>query len=201
MTIPNVVLTKRYAAAVAYAAIIHAGDVRKGTEISYLCHLLGVSSLVIEAGGDEDQAIAGLLHDAVEDAGGMARADDIRARFGDRVTEIVIACSDSTDEEWKRVTPYGERKRLYLDRIKTEPMDYLLVTMADKVHNARAIVTDLHVHGAEVIGKFNGDANQVLDYYQECLAIAKERNVSPALLVPLELAVNEMTSMMAAPAV
>jgi (p)ppGpp synthase/HD superfamily hydrolase len=201
MTTSNVVLTKRYAAAVAYASIIHAGDVRKGTEISYLCHLLGVSSLVIEAGGDEDQAIAGLLHDAVEDTGGMARADDIRARFGDRVTEIVIACSDSTDEEWKRVTPYGDRKRLYLDRIKTEPMDYLLVTMADKVHNARAIVTDLHVHGAEVIGKFNGDANQVLDYYQECLAIAKERNVSPALLVPLELAVNEMTSMMAAPAV
>ena len=197
MTIPNVVLTKRYAAAVAYASIIHAGDVRKGTEISYLCHLLGVSSLVIEAGGDEDQAIAGLLHDAVEDTGGMARAADIRARFGDRVTEIVIACSDSTDEEWKRVTPYGERKRLYLDRIKTEPMDYLLVTMADKVHNARAIVTDLHVHGAEVIGKFNGDANQVLDYYQGCLAIAKERDVSPALLVPLELAVNEMTSMMA----
>ena len=197
MTIPNVVLTKRYAAAVAYASIIHATDVRKGTEISYLCHLLGVSSLVIEAGGDEDQAIAGLLHDAVEDTGGMARADDIRARFGDRVTEIVIACSDSTDEEWKRVTPYSKRKRLYLDRIKTEPMDYLLVTMADKVHNARAIVTDLHVHGAEVIDKFNGDANQVLDYYQECLAIAKERNVNPALVVPLELAVNEMTSMMA----
>ena len=201
MPIPNAVLTKRYAAAVAYASIIHAGDVRKGTEISYLCHLLGVSSLVIEAGGDEDQAIAGLLHDAVEDTGGMARADDIRARFGDRVTEIVIACSDSTDEEWKRDTPYSKRKRIYLDRIKTEPMDYLLVTMADKVHNARAIVTDLHVHGAEVIGKFNGDANQVLDYYQECLAIAKERNVTPALLVPLELAVNEMTSMMAAPAV
>ena len=197
MTIPNVVLTKRYAAAVAYASIIHACDVRKGTEISYLCHLLGVSSLVIEAGGDEDQAIAGLLHDAVEDTGGMARADDIRARFGDRVTEIVIACSDSTDEEWKRDTPYSKRKRIYLDRIKTEPMDYLLVTMADKVHNARAIVTDLHVHGAEVIGKFNGDANQVLDYYQECLAIAKERDVTPALRVPLELAVNEMASMMA----
>ena len=71
------------------------------------------------------------------------------------------------------------------------------MTMADKVHNARAIVTDLHVHGAKVIGKFNGDANQVLDYYQECLAIAKERNVTPALRVPLELAVDEMTSMMA----
>ena len=201
MTTSNVVLTKRYAAAVAYASIIHAGDVRKGTEISYLCHLLGVSSLVIEAGGDEDQAIAGLLHDAVEDTGGMARADDIRARFGDRVTEIVIACSDSTDEEWKRDTPYSKRKRIYLDRIKTEPMDYLLVTMADKVHNARAIVTDLHVHGTEVIGKFNGEANQVLDYYQECLAIAKERNVTPALRVPLELAVKQMTSMMAAPTV
>jgi len=75
------------------------------------------------------------------------------------------------------------------------------VTMADKVHNARAIVTDLHVHGAEVIGKFNGEANQVLDYYQECLAIAKEREVSPALLVPLELAVNQMASMMDVPTV
>lgn len=190
---PHVILTHRYAQAVEYASIIHATDVRKGTNISYLSHLLAVSSLVIEAGGDEDQAIAALLHDAVEDAGGLPRAADIRVRFGDRVIEIVLACSDSTDEETKRTTPWKERKQIYLDRIADEPLDYLLVTMADKVHNSRAIVTDLHAYGVDVLNKFNAPAQDVLWYYEECLKIARDRELQPAILLPLELTFSEIS--------
>jgi hypothetical protein len=95
MNVHQEVLTARYAHAVEYAGVIHATQTRNGTNIAYISHLLGVSSLVLEAGGNEDEAIAGLLHDAVEDCGGLPRLADVRARFGDRVADIVLACSDS----------------------------------------------------------------------------------------------------------
>lgn len=186
---PHVILADRYAQAVLYASTIHGTHVRKGTNISYLSHLLGVSSLVIEAGGDEDQAIAGLLHDAVEDAGGLAQAEVIRKRFGNRVTEIVLACSDSTDEEWKEKTDWKTRKQLYLDRIAEEPLDYLLVTIADKVHNSRAIVTDLQRSGKAGLDKFNAP-DLVLWYYEECLALAINRGLTDVLTIPLKTAVD-----------
>lgn len=103
------ILTPRYVDAVGYATAIHATQVRKGTSVPYIAHLLAVSSLVLEAGGDEDEAIAGLLHDSVEDCGGLARAADVRARFGDRVADIVLGCSDSTDERWKSSVGYWTR--------------------------------------------------------------------------------------------
>ncbi|MDD2858987.1 MAG: HD domain-containing protein [Candidatus Nanopelagicales bacterium] len=189
-----VVLTDRYAQAVQYASTIHADHTRKGTGIAYMSHWLGVSSLVIEAGGNEDQAIAGLLHDAVEDAGGLPRAADIAERFGKTVVEIVLACSDSTDEQVKAVQDWKERKQAYLDRIEDEPMEALVVTIADKVHNARAVVTDLQQHGPEVLGKFNGSPHDILWYYHACLNIAKDREVTPTLVLPLETAVSEISS-------
>jgi (p)ppGpp synthase/HD superfamily hydrolase len=180
--IPHVVLTDRYAQAVAYASFIHATDTRKGTNISYMSHLLGVSSLVIEAGGDEDEAITGLLHDAVEDAGGLPRLEDTRARFGDRVADIVLACSDSTDEE---------RKQAYLDHLEaTADERAVLVSIADKTHNARAIVTDLERSGYAVMQKFNGTPAEVLRYYNECLRIGISKNVPDTLTIPLGLAVE-----------
>ena len=188
---PHVVLTDRYAQAVLYASTIHGTHVRKGTNISYLSHLLGVSSLVIEAGGDEDQAIAGLLHDAVEDAGGLAQAKVIRKRFGKRVTKIVLACSDSTDEEWKEKTNWKTRQQLYLDRIAEEPLDYLLVTIADKVHNSRAIVTDLQRSGKAGLDKFNAP-DLVLWYYKECFRIALDRGVTDVLTNPLRLSIDRL---------
>jgi (p)ppGpp synthase/HD superfamily hydrolase len=157
-----------------------------------MSHLLGVSSLVIEAGGDEDLAIAALLHDAVEDAGGLPRLADVRARFGDRVADIVLACSDSTDEEWKRSVSYEERKQKYLDHLADAPDDVVLVSTADKLHNARAIVTDLKRYGADVLSKFNGTPDQVLWYYEQCYAIANTRKVTEALTIPLELALVEV---------
>lgn len=190
---PSTVLTDRYTAAVAYAAAVHAAQTRKGTRIPYITHLLGVSSLVLEAGGTEDEAIAGLLHDAVEDGGGLPRLEDIRARFGHRVAEIVLACSDSTDAEWKRTVGYWERKQAYLDHLEaTDDERAVLVSMADKVHNARAIVTDLLEHGAGVLDKFNGQPGEILTYYVECLRIAEGKNVPASLLWPLYAAVAEI---------
>lgn len=189
---PTVVLTDRYTAAVAYASALHSTDVRKGTEVTYLCHLLGVSALVLEAGGSEDQAIAGLLHDAVEDAGGLPRLTDIRARFGDLVADIVLACSDSTDRAWKESVDYWVRKQAYLDHLEDPATDLraVLVSIADKVHNARATVTDLQRSGVEVLDKFNApDRSLIVRYYDELLRIARVRGVTDVLTIPLGLAV------------
>ena len=191
---PHTFLTERYAQAVVYASILHGAQVRKGTQIAYMSHLLGVSSLVIEAGGDEDLAIAGLLHDAVEDAGGLPRLADVRTRFGDRVADIVLACSDSTDEKWKQTDTYEERKQKYLDHLAEAPDDVVLVSTADKLHNARAIVTDLKRSGADVLSKFNGTPEEVLWHYRECLKIAVDREVSDTLTLPLEAAVDVIRS-------
>lgn len=189
---PEVVLTDRYTSAVAYASALHGTDVRKGTQVTYLCHLLGVSALVLEAGGTEDEAIAGLLHDAVEDAGGLPRLADVRARFGDTVADIVLACSDSTDQEWKASVDYWVRKQRYLDHLEDPGTDprAVLVSIADKVHNARATVTDLKRSGATILDKFNApDRALILRYYSELLRIGTAKGVPDTLTIPLDLAV------------
>lgn len=191
-----VILTPRYTEAVTYAAALHGTSTRKGTNVTYLCHLFSVSALILEAGGSEDQAIAGLLHDAVEDAGGIPRARDIAHRFGRTVADIVLACSDSTDEEWKKQVDYCQRKRAYLDHLEHEASDdAVLVSIADKVHNARATVTDLRREGADVLDKFNGPSRSaVVWYYTELLRIARARHVTDALVIPLTIAVEEIQS-------
>lgn len=190
MTAEPTRLTSRYVEAVAYATAIHATQARKGTRVPYVAHLLGVSGLVLEAGGSEDEAIAGLLHDAVEDCGGLPRLADIRARFGDRVADIVLGCSDSTDDEWKRRVDYETRKQSYVEHLATDTDDGVLrVSLADKVHNARAIATDLQRDGIETLGRFNGSAEQILRYYRSCLQIGVDRVASDRLLWPLRSAV------------
>jgi (p)ppGpp synthase/HD superfamily hydrolase len=140
------VLTERFLAAVALAEQVHGHERRKGTEIPYIAHLLVVTGLVIEDGGDEDQAIAAMLHDAVEDGGGRAMLERIAHSFGARVAEIVEGCSDSVDlnpeETWI------ERKRRYLMHLPEVSDDAILrVALADKVHNARSIVRDYREEG------------------------------------------------------
>lgn len=190
----STVLTDRYSEAVAYASRIHADQVRKGTNTTYLCHLLGVSAMVLEAGGNEDEAIAGLLHDAVEDAGGLAQAELIRKQFGDTVAEIVLACSDSVDPEEKATMSYWERKQRYLHKLEAYETEAqhraLFVSIADKVHNARAIVTDLERTGPSVLTKFNGTPQQICLYYQELLRIARDKGIPDTLTIPLGLAVG-----------
>ena len=188
-------LTQRYAEAVAYASIAHATQTRKATDLPYICHLLGVSSLVLEAGGDEDLAIAGLLHDVAEDQGGEPRLNDVRNRFGDRVADIVEACSDSLSEDPTKKAPYEQRKRDHIEHLRHASDDVLLVTAADKLHNARAIHADLLVHGPNMLGRFNGTAEQILWYYNGILAVLEEQQVSPHLTKSLRHTVDEMAGL------
>jgi len=132
----------RLAAALDHAAEAHGSQARKGTEIPYLGHLMGVASLVIDHGGDEDQAIAGLLHDVLEDCGAEHEAS-IRRAFGDRVADMVLACTDGTPDEAGAKAPWTERKRLYLRHLESAADETLLVSACDKLHNARAIAADV----------------------------------------------------------
>ena len=189
-------LTERYADAVAYAATAHAAQHRKGTEIPYFAHLLAVSGSVLEAGGDEDQAIAGLLHDVVEDQGGLPRAEDVRARFGVRVADIVLGCSDSTTEDRKDKLPYAERKAAHIAHLREASDDVLLVTAADKLHNARAIHTDLMIDGPDMLARFNGTAEQVVWYYDSILKVLENRRVAPALTTSLRHTIMEIKDLL-----
>jgi len=189
-------LTQRYAEAVAYASIAHATQTRKATDLPYICHLLGVSSLVLEAGGDEDLAIAGLLHDVAEDQGGEPRLNDVRNRFGDRVADIVEACSDSLSEDPTKKAPYEDRKRHHIEHLRHASDDVLLVTAAAKLHNARAIHADLLVHGPNMLGRFNGTAEQILWYYNGILAVLEEQQISPHLTKSLRHTVEEISGLL-----
>ena len=172
------VLTDRYTRAVDLARTLHI-ETRKGTTIPYLAHLLSVSALVLEHGGTEDQAIAALLHDSAEDHGGHDRIDQIRAEFGEAVANIVHACSDSFTESKADKQPWWPRKVAYLRQVASEPLDALLVSAADKLHNARSILGDYRALDDELWTRFNKDAGRVgsLWYYTTLVEILGERLV------------------------
>ena len=144
-------LTQRFIEALAYATEVHAGQSRKGTSVPYVSHVLAVCSLVLEDRGGEDEAIAALLHDAVEDGGGQPRLEDIRRRFGDRVAEIVWTCSD-TDETPK--PPWKDRKTRYIAHVRAAGPDARRVSCADKLHNARSILRDYRALGERLWDRF-----------------------------------------------
>jgi GTP pyrophosphokinase len=156
------ILSTRFDQAFLYAAILHAGQVRKATDIPYLSHLLAVTALVLENGGSEDEAIAALLHDAVEDAGGPPRLADIRLRFGSFVAEIVAGCTD-TDQTPK--PPWRQRKETYLAHLRQAGPAVQLVSLADKVHNARSLLADHQRLGRELWLRFSGGKAGTLWYY------------------------------------
>lgn len=181
-------LTERFAAAVDYARIAHAGQLRKGTSIPYIQHLLGVASLVLEHGGDEDQAIAGLLHDVLEDCG-EAHAATIGDRFGARVLAIVRGCTDGTAEGKAAVTDpdarrrdWVDRKQAYLAHLTHAADDVLLVSGCDKLHNARAIVGDLERLdvGRSVFDRFTGGRDGTLSYYRQLAELFARRGAAMA---------------------
>lgn len=155
-------LTERFVEAVRYANEAHGEQVRKGTQIAYISHLLAVASIVLDDGGDEDEAIAALLHDAAEDQGGRPRLEDIRQRFGEKVAHIVESCTDS----WKEPKdPWGDRKREYVAHAATLDAPALRVSAADKVHNAYAILRDLRTQGESVWDRFKASSDDILAYY------------------------------------
>ena len=170
-------LTDRFDDALAYASRIHRDQRRKGTEIPYVSHLLAVASLTLEHGGNEDQAIAALLHDAAKDQGGAERLADIEARFGPAVARIVHDCTDS----WVEPKPdWRPRKEAYLAALAHKAPASLLVSLADKTHNARAIVVDLRCHGTALWARFSGGQEGTI-WYHSTLADAFDRHLPGAL--------------------
>lgn len=158
-----VALSERFNDALVWVVRLHAGQVRKGTSVPYIAHLLAVTALTLEHGADEDEAIAALLHDAVEDQGGEATLAEIQARFGDRIARVVDECSDSRRQP---KPPWAERKRAYLEHLPGASDSARLISACDKLHNAQAILRDLRVEGDRLWGRFNPDRDQVLWYYQ-----------------------------------
>lgn len=155
-------LSTRYDDALRYAHDLHRAQTRKGTPIPYISHLMTVSALVIEHGGNEDQAIAALLHDAAEDQGGERTLADIRMRFGDAVAQIVGDCTDA----WEEPKPaWRPRKEAYLALLPHKPPQSLLVSLADKTHNAEAILFDYRALGDALWPRFNGGAGGTRWYY------------------------------------
>jgi (p)ppGpp synthase/HD superfamily hydrolase len=183
-------LTDRFGEALTLAERAHRAQTRKCTDIPYVAHLLAVAAIVLEYGGDEDQAIAALLHDVVEDQGGAEMAGKVRARFGDRVAEIVLACTD-TDTLPK--PPWRARKEAWVAAIETEREDALIVTMADKLHNATAIIEDHRQIGDAIWDRFNGGREGTLWYYR-ALSDALGRRRPGALADRLERTVTELES-------
>ncbi len=156
-------LSHRYDDALVFAAKAHRTQTRKASQIPYIAHLLSVSALVIEQGGSEDCAIAALLHDAVEDQGGLGMADRIEAAFGPIVRRIVMECSDREDD---CDTPWQVRKDRYIAHITDKSPEAILVTTADKLHNATAILNDLRQMGPAVFDRFTAGRDGTLWYYR-----------------------------------
>jgi (p)ppGpp synthase/HD superfamily hydrolase len=189
--LPTAVLGARFSEAVRWASMLHADQCRKGTQIAYVSHLLGVASLVLEDGGTEEDAIAAVLHDAVEDRG-VAEAE-IRARFGEQVAKVVAACSDGVDgprdeSDWK------ERKQRYLQHLEHDdlPDGTLRVAAADKLHNARSILTDLRDHGSDVWARFHAAADEQRWYYTELRRVLDARHPDSVVTRELSRVIGEL---------
>jgi (p)ppGpp synthase/HD superfamily hydrolase len=182
------VLTHRFAEAFTYAEGLHARQIRKGTKIPYISHLMSVAALVLEDLGDEDEAIAGLLHDAVEDQGGQATLQEIRQRFGDKVARIVWGCTDS---DLVPKPPWRERKERYLAHIREAEPAVRRVSSADKLHNARSILADYRVLGDELWGRFTAGKEDTLWYYRSLVEAFRDAG-GGRLVDELDLVVSEL---------
>ncbi len=178
----------RFEQALVYASRLHQVQRRKGGGAPYISHLLAVTSLVLEHGGDEDEAIAALLHDAIEDQGGAAACEQIQRRFGDRVAEIVEGCSDA---EGTPKPPWKERKQAFLARLAQAPPSVRLVAAADKLHNARSTLADYRRLGEAVWDSFRGGKQGTLWYYRALVDAFREAG-STALVDELDEAVGEL---------
>jgi len=191
------ILSQRFEDALVYAARLHAKQIRKGTTIPYASHLLSVTSIVLEHGGNEIEAIAALLHDAIEDQGGTETREEIRRRFGDAVVSIVDGC---TDAEVIPKPPWKERKEQYIARLSHASPSILLVSAADKLHNARAILGDYRALGENLWDRFNGGKEGTLWYYKSLVDAFKQAAAGTALgplIEELERVVGEIEKLSA----
>jgi (p)ppGpp synthase/HD superfamily hydrolase len=188
-------LGKRFDDALGYALRLHRKQARKGKNVPYAAHLLGAAGTVLDFGGNEAQAIAALLHDAAEDHGGRERLEEIRERFGRAVAAMVEDCTDTFEKkkpEWK------PRKQAYIASLPGKNRRSLLVSAADKLDNARAVVADLRKDGPSTLDRFNG-RDETVWYFQELVKTFNKLKVGP-IAAELEVAVKEMTALVERPA-
>jgi GTP pyrophosphokinase len=181
-------LGQRFDCALHYASVIHAGQFRKGTGIPYISHVLGVASIALEYGANEDEAIGALLHDAGEDAGGEGRVGDIRARFGDNVARIVEGCSDTFKIP---KPPWRERKEKYIAHLESADGSTILVSASDKLYNARAILRDVRRDGDTAFDRFTGKKAGTLWYY-DAITTAFRKHRESELIEELDRVVTEI---------
>jgi (p)ppGpp synthase/HD superfamily hydrolase len=182
------VLGPRFLRAFEFAAEKHKSQIRKASTIPYIAHLMGVASLVLEAGGDEDLVIAALLHDVVEDCGGAPMLKEVRRLFGTRVAKVVDGC---TDADTYPKPPWRERKEKYIRHLKTADADTKLVSAADKLNNVRSILSDYRAIGESVWSRFTGGREGTLWYYRTLRDVFL-RHKQNRVTRDLELAVNEL---------
>lgn len=187
-------LGDRFEEALVYAARLHARQTRKSRAVPYVSHLLAVASIVLEHGGDEDEAIAALLHDAAEDQGGEPTLAELRRRFGDRVAGIVLACSDSLAADPSRKEPWRERKLRYLAHLVHADSSARLISAADKLHNIRCLLADHRRLGDRVFDHFSGRREGTVWYYDAVLSSLLSHGESP-LLAELDRAVDELAAL------
>lgn len=176
-------ITERFSQALAVAIEAHDGQQRKGTNIPYISHPIGVASIALEYGANEDQAIAALLHDVLEDAEPQKRPyfeDVIKSQFGSRVFEIVLGCTDGVPDASGEKQGWEERKIAYLEHLRAASEDVILVSGSDKLHNARAILNDFENIGLEVFERFKAGQDGTVWYYQSLAKIFNDRNAPMA---------------------
>lgn len=184
-------LSTQFTKALVYATELHATQVRKGSGVPYIAHLLGVASLALEYGGTEEEAIAALLHDAIEDQGGAPIRVEIQRRFGDRVAAIVEGCTD-TDVTPK--PPWRERKEAYIAHISHASASVRLVSAADKLYNAQSILKDYRLIGEELWQRFTGKKEGTLWYYRSLVEAFRQAGSTP-LIEELDRVVSELESL------
>jgi (p)ppGpp synthase/HD superfamily hydrolase len=187
---PGVDLSERFEEALAWTSELHRRQARKGPAVPYVAHLLAVCSLVLEAGGDEDEAIAALLHDAVEDQGGVPRLEEIRSRYGDRVALIVDGCTDAYESP---KPAWQGRKQDFINSLDQATDSVLLVVAADKLHNAQSTIESLKAEGPPVWERFRG-RERAMWYYQQ-VTVAIERRGESSLTRRLRSAVDTLESL------
>src|SRR6201981_3358497 len=181
-------LSRQFEKALIYATRIHGGQLRKKTRIPYIAHILGVAAIAMEYGGSETEAIAALLHDAVEDCGGAKRLRDIERKFGKKVARIVEGCTD-TDQTPK--PPWLERKKAYVVHVRHAPMSTKLVSASDKLHNVRAILMDYRKEGERLWSRFNGGKQGALWYYRALVNAFSGKRIRP-LVQELDRALTQL---------
>jgi (p)ppGpp synthase/HD superfamily hydrolase len=201
---PSPPLYSRFEDALLYAIRLHRNDLRKGSTIPYIAHLLSVCALVLEDGGDEEEAIAALLHDALEDHPQEASREDMEKRFGPRVLSLVEGSTD-TPPGYKggKKPPWKDRKRTYIERVRSAGADGLRLSLADKLHNARAILADYRAIGDALWSRFNVGKSapteirsEIMWYYRSLIAAFRAAGATGHLIEELERTIADLEALL-----